>query len=104
MFSRTPASTDKATLGVLYAFSFLRNLLFFGAVAVPFYRHRVGLDYTRLFILEAIFSASLFAFEIPTGVVADRFGRKKSLALGSLLFGLGFLAFGFSVDYAILLT
>ncbi len=104
MRAKDPVAPDKTTLGVLYAFSFLRNLLFFGAVAVPFYRHRVGLDYTRMFMLEAIFSASLFAFEIPTGVVADRFGRKKSLALGSLLFGLGFLAFGFSVDYAILLA
>lgn len=104
MRTTSPLGTGKAKIGILYAFSFLRNLLFFGAVAVPFYRHRVGLDYTRMFILEAIFSASLFVFEIPTGVVADRFGRKKSLALGSCLFGLGFLAFGLSVDYAILLV
>lgn len=91
-------------LAVLNVFSFLVNLQFFGAVAVPYYLHRIGLDYTGMFILEAVFSFCLLLFEVPTGVVADRFGRKISLSLGSLFFALGFLLFGFYTNYSILIA
>lgn len=87
----------------LYLMNFFKSLQFFGALAVPFYLHRVGLDYTRMFILEAVFSFCVFLFEIPTGVVADRFGRKLSLFLGTLGFGAGFCIFGFSLSYPVLL-
>lgn len=91
-------------LTVLNIFSLLTKLQFFGAVAVPFYLHRVGLDYTGMFILEAVFSFSLLVSEVPTGVIADRFGRKISLSIGSLLFGLSFLIFGLCANYAVLLA
>lgn len=94
----------KKSLIALYCFSFLKNLQFFGAIAVPFYLHRVGLNYAQMFTLEAVFSVSMLLFEIPTGVVADRFGRKVSLFLGSLLFGGAFLVFGVSLDYATLIA
>ena len=87
---------------LLYIFSFFKNLLFFGAVAVPFYLHRIGLDYTRMFTLEAIFSIAMIIFEIPTGVVADRRGRKISLFWGSLFFGAGFFLFGITYSYPVL--
>jgi len=86
----------------LYAFSFLKNLQFFGAVAVPFYLHRIGLSYSRMFILEMAFSAAMMAFEVPTGIVADRWGRKISLCLGSLFLAAGFLLFGIFHAFAVL--
>lgn len=88
----------------LYAFSFLKSLNFFGAVAVPFYLHRVGLNYEAMFTLEAVFSASMMLLEIPTGLVADRWGRRTSLAWGSGLLALGFLAFGVFTEFGILLA
>jgi MFS family permease len=88
---------------LLYWFNFFKSLQFFGAIAVPFYLHRAGLDYTRMFLLETIFSIGMFIFEIPTGVVADRLGRKVSLFLGACFFGAGFLVFGISTSYAILI-
>lgn len=35
--------------------------------------------------------------EVPTGAIADRFGRKVSLAMGALLYGLGMFAFAAKV-------
>jgi MFS family permease len=82
-------------LALLYLFSFFKSLQFFGAVAVPFYLHRIGLDYTRMFLLEAIFSFAMILFEIPTGVIADRWAEKYPL-FGAVFFGAGFLLFGYT--------
>ncbi|MCX7026448.1 MAG: MFS transporter [Spirochaetes bacterium] len=89
-------------LSVLYAFSFLKSLNFFGAVAVPFYLYRIKLDYGRMFILEAVFSAAMMILEVPTGIVADRWGRKISLAWGSVFLALGFLVFGIFRNFWVL--
>ncbi len=89
---------------LLYIFSLFKNLLFFGAVVVPFYLHRIGLDYTRMFTLEAIFSIAMILFEIPTGVVADRWGRRISLFWGALFFGAGFFIFGITFSYPVLVA
>jgi MFS family permease len=86
----------------LYAFSFLKSLQFFGAVAVPFYTRRLGMGYAQMFTLEMIFSAAMMALEIPTGIVADRWGRKVSLVLGSGFLAAGFLMFGIFRSFALL--
>jgi MFS family permease len=82
-------------VSILYLFGFLKSLQFFGALSVPYFLYRIGLGYGQMFLLEALFSGAMMALEIPTGVVADRWGRKASLFWGSILMGLGFLAFGF---------
>jgi MFS family permease len=74
----------------LYLFSFIHQLVFFGALAVPFFLDWAKIDYTRIFILQAWYSFWIFALEVPTGVVADKLGRKYSLALGCLASALGF--------------
>jgi MFS family permease len=93
----------KKNIVLLYWFNFFKSLQFFGAVAVPFYLYRAGFDYTRMFLLETIFSIGMFAFEIPTGVVADRLGRKISLFFGACFFGAGFLLFGIFTSYPVLI-
>lgn len=99
MSNRETRGGDERNIRLLYGFSFLKNLQFFGALAVPFYLDRVGLDYARMFSLEALFSLCIILFEIPTGVVADRAGRKVSLFAGSLVFGAGFAVFGFATGF-----
>lgn len=96
--NKNPASSIR----VLYAFNFLKSLQFFGALAVPFFLLRAGMSYTQMFTLEAVFSFFLFVFEIPTGVVADRIGRKISLFGGALTFGFGFIIFGISISFPLL--
>ncbi len=93
----------KRNVGLLYLFNFLKNLHFFGALAVPFYLHRAGLDYKGMFILEAVFSFCIILFEIPIGIVANRYSRKYSLFFGSVFFASGFFIFGFTTSYLLLL-
>ena len=53
---------------------------------------------------EAAWWIFIIALEIPTGVITDRWGRKRSLVAGSFLFTLGFLVFGFSASPVLLLS
>lgn len=51
-----------------------------------------------IFILKAIYSTGIVAFEIPSGYFADVLGRRKTLLLGSILGATGFL--GYSLSYS----
>jgi MFS family permease len=68
------------------------------AVVVLFYLHR-GLDVSQIFYLSIVWSLTSLVFEIPTGYLADRFGRKRTMILGAFLLVLSqvgaFLAVGF---------
>lgn len=44
-----------------------------------------GLSYAQVALLESIFLVTLLVFEIPTGALADRFGRKTTITLGALI-------------------
>ncbi len=98
----SPAHAWRGAIAKAYVASCLKSLQFFGAIAVPFFLDWLRVDYTRAFILQAWFLFWVSALEIPTGVVADRFGRKLSIALGCLLFAADMLFFGLSTNYALL--
>jgi len=79
----------KRNIFFYYFFVFLKDFLFFSAVLVPFYTQWGKIDQAKIQLLQSWFMFWLFLLEVPTGVVADYFGRKYSLALGALIFGLG---------------
>ena len=88
---------------LLYGFSFFKSLQFFGSLCVPFHLIRLELSYTWMFVIETIFSVCVFLFEVPTGIIADKFGRKTSLFLGSLGFGISFFILGFTKNIPFLI-
>lgn len=49
-----------------------------------------GLNLTQVMLLQSIFTFGVFLFEVPTGVVADKYGRRTSLIWGSIFGILGF--------------
>ena len=58
---------------------------FVSAVLVPFYRDWGGLTFTQILLVNAWFMVWNFLLEVPTGTVADVWGRKASLVLGALV-------------------
>src|SRR3989344_8649501 len=87
-----------------YSYSAISNFLFFLPIVYVFFQDN-GLSLTQIFIIEAIFSIGLVLFEVPTGAVADYYGKKASLVLGSVIwiiscvlfsFGSGFYTFTFA--------
>jgi MFS family permease len=66
---------------------------FLTPVLTLFYLHR-GLDLQQIFILYTVIVISMFIFEIPTGIIGDKFGRKTSIILGLIgwfLFNVGLI-------------
>lgn len=64
-------------------YGFLKNLRFFDAFFVLFLIEK-GLSYTEIGSLYAAREIVINVFEVPSGIIADTYGRKNSL-LGSLL-------------------
>lgn len=69
----------------LYAIRYCFWLHTVSAVLVPFFRDWGGVPLGGILLLNAWFMAWNFLLEVPTGSVADRFGRKTSLQLGAVL-------------------
>ncbi len=67
-------------------------------VVVLFYQDN-GMGMHEIFVLKSIYSLAIVALEIPSGWMADVWGRKKTLILGSLLGSAGFLMYSFSYGF-----
>lgn len=62
----------------------LLKLSFLNGVITLFYIHRgVGID--QIFYLSIVWSITSLALEVPTGYLADRFGRRQTIILGGVL-------------------
>lgn len=73
-----------------YLYSTFAELLILGPILVLFLTAK-GLSFTEIMLLQSISSISVFFFEVPTGAVADKLGRKYSILIGASLWALGLL-------------
>lgn len=78
----------------IYLFSFFKHFAFFSAVLVPFFTEWGGLTLTQVQILQSWFSIWVFLLEVPTGALADRLGRRHSIAIGSVVVAIAVLVYG----------
>lgn len=62
-----------------------------------------GLTLGQVLLFEAVFAAITVAAEVPTGMVADRFGRRLSLLASGILTALGITVFGLAGSFELLL-
>ena len=85
-----------------YLASFLKNQIYFVPVIVLFFQD-LGLNYSQIFWIFTIGAAFSFLMEIPTGVIADLFGNRRSIIWSKLLIFISFIAFGFAFNFWTLL-
>lgn len=52
-----------------------------------------------VFILKSVYSIAAVALEIPSGYLADVWGRRKCLILGCILFFFGYLCYSFTSTF-----
>ena len=58
-----------------------------------------GMSLREYGLLQLIYYWVVMAFEVPSGVIADRLGRKWTLVLGALANGCGCFLFAASYDF-----
>lgn len=87
-----------------YAFGFFRNLGFVSAVLVPFFTDWGHLSLSQVQLVQSWFMLCIFVLEIPTGVIADRFGRRTSLLVGSCLSVPAVLLYGSTTNLLVFLV
>ena len=73
-----------------YVAAFFINLTFVETIQSIYFQYR-GYSFSSISILLAILQISQFIFEIPTGYIADRFGKKISVICAQLLIMTGYI-------------
>jgi DHA3 family tetracycline resistance protein-like MFS transporter len=96
-------------LGAYPTYLFIKGsfALFFTlwSTVAPVYRIEVvDLDPLRLVLLGTALEVAVFVFEVPTGVFADTFGRRRSVIVGCVLMGSGFALEGAVPEFAAVLA
>lgn len=80
------------------AYGFFKNLRFFEPFLLLFFLDK-GLSFLEIGTLYAIQEITINIFEIPTGVMADSFGRRRSMISAFVFYILSFIIFYFSSTY-----
>ena len=83
MIQPTPPRAFARNIPLFYLFQFVRGFHFWLPIWFLFLQSQHGLSFTEIGLIEALFGAATILSEIPTGAVADRFGRRIAMALGT---------------------
>jgi MFS transporter, DHA3 family, tetracycline resistance protein len=89
-------------LGIRGSFAFFFTL--WATVAAVYRIEVVHLDPLRLVLLGTALEVAVFLFEVPTGVFADTYGRRRSVITGCMLMGSGFVLEGAIPTFATVLA
>ena len=73
-------------------------------VMLPIWQSEFGLGFAALGLMKTVFSGTLAGFQIPAGLLAERFGAVIVLALGTALAGFGYVLAGMSNGIAFLVA
>ena len=79
----------KKNVALLYGFSFFDQFMIVIALWVP-YLTTQGISMRQFMELQAVFALVILAGEVPSGLLSDLWGRKKTLLLGSTLKAVSF--------------
>ena len=68
-------------------------------VLLPLLAQSFGLSLAQVGVIRGAHRAAMAAFQIPAGLIAERFGERNLLALGTVIVGLAFLGLGYAPGF-----
>lgn len=77
-------------LTLLNVYTLFCNLVFILPIIVPFYRDEIGLSFNDFLIGEAVFAAVVIILDVPSGWIADVWGRRVTLLCASITAFIGY--------------
>ena len=63
-------------------------------VLLPIWAETFGLSFLQVGFLKTLYSGAMATFQIPVGILAERWGERRLLVLGTVMLGLGYIGFG----------
>lgn len=106
MVKKGIAIFKKGELKLLWSFYLYILFWTFSLMIQPYtfiYFRNLGFSYTQIASFTSVMMISLLVFEVPTGIVADLYGRKRSVIIGLVIVGASPLIIVFSSNYFIIL-
>ncbi len=89
------ARSPRATLGTCCATHFLHDgfsdVIY---LLLPIWQAEFSLTLTQVGLIKSLFSGAMAACQVPAGILAERWGERRLLALGTAVTALGFLTLG----------
>ena len=82
----------------LYIIKIAKWFMLYMPIVVLFYESN-GLKMKDIMVLQAVYSIMIVILEIPSGYLADVWGRKRTLMLGAVMGVAGFGMYGFSYGF-----
>ncbi len=82
----------------LYVIKIAKWFMLYMPIIVLFYQDN-GLNLSSVLTLQAIYSVAVIALEIPSGYLADIWGKKHTIILGAILGTIGFAIYSFSYGF-----
>jgi FSR family fosmidomycin resistance protein-like MFS transporter len=73
-------------------------------VFLPLWASEFGLSFSQVGLIRTAYTGGMSAFQIPAGFLAERFGERRILALGTAATALGFIAAGWAGGFVSLLA
>jgi MFS family permease len=99
-----PRAREKRTLATCCATHTLHDgLSDVSYVLLPLLAQSFGLSLAQVGLIRSAHRAAMAVFQIPAGLVAERFGARTLLALGTLVAGSAFLALGYASGFWMIL-
>jgi len=71
---------------------------------MPIWAEAFGLSLTQIGALKAAYSGALACFQVPAGLLSERFGERVLLWTGTVAAGLGYLAIGLADGFVMLIA
>lgn len=102
LHARRPVDPVRVYLSYTAVFAFCYALL--ATLSLVFMAATLGFSPLQMVVVGTVLEAVTFVFEIPTGVVADRYSRRLSVVIGVAVVGAGFALQGLAPGFGTVLA
>lgn len=96
---RRPRAILGTALGAHFLHDGLADVVY---VLLPVWARELGLSFAQVGLARTAYSGGMATFQIPAGLLADRWGERRLLGAGTAVVGLGFVAAAWVPGFALL--